>query len=85
MNEWIATIPFGDVSWVAIVAFVVILILRGDLVPRRTYEAKAKDCDEWRAMALRSIDAANKALAGAEVTQAVVQALPTPPEGRPDP
>lgn len=33
----------------ALVVLVVILILRGDLVPRRTYDDKVHDGNEWRA------------------------------------
>lgn len=76
MGDWLASIPFGDVSWVAIVAGAVIAVLRGDIVPRRTYEAIVKERDQWRDIALRNADSANKALAGLEVTKSVVEALP---------
>ena len=32
----------------ALIVLVVVLILRGDLVPRRTYEDKVHEANEWR-------------------------------------
>ena len=47
--DLVAGIPLADVSPWALVAMFVVLVATGRLVPRRTYDDKSHEADEWRA------------------------------------
>ena len=47
--DLVAGIPLADVSPWALVAMFVVLVATGRLIPRRTYDDKAHEADEWRA------------------------------------
>lgn len=77
----LGTLGIGS-GW-AIVALGVIYILRGGLVPRRTYEDALHDRDEWRAAhrisetaRVISAEQVDKLVASAQVTEAFLRALP---------
>lgn len=46
-----SALPWSQIGWGAIVVLVVILILRGYLVPRLFYMEVVRDRDRWRTMA----------------------------------
>ena len=52
--EMLAGLPVGQLSAGALVAIVVLLILRGGLVPRQQLVDKQADCDKWREAAEKS-------------------------------
>lgn len=47
-SDWVASLPWGQFSAGALVALIVLLILRGNLVPRQQLVDKQADCDKWR-------------------------------------
>lgn len=51
MDVLASALPWAQIGWGAIVVLVVILILRGHLVPRIFHEDLIRDRDRWRAMA----------------------------------
>lgn len=53
MGDILGGLPIGQLSAGALVALVVLLILRGGLVPRQQLVDKQAECDQWR-------EAANK-------------------------
>lgn len=59
-------LPLVQVSASAILALVVIMVLTGRLVPRRTLEAVEADRDHWREIALRGLGVAEQSTAHAE-------------------
>lgn len=69
MADVLSGLPIGEISYPALIGLVVILIIRGDIVPRRTLDAVTKERDEWRAMALGMLE-------GVKVTAHVVESLP---------
>jgi len=48
VGELLTGFPVGQFSTGALVALVVLLILRGALVPRQQLVDKQADCDKWR-------------------------------------
>ena len=48
MNDVLAGLPIGNISAGALVALVVLLILRGNLVPRQQLLDMREDRDTWR-------------------------------------
>lgn len=69
-------LPIAGLTAPALLLVAVWLILTGRIVPRRTYEEKAKEADYWRAAALESMKQSGELLDAAKTTQAVIQALP---------
>lgn len=51
MDVLAAALPWSQIGWGAIVVLVVILILRGYLVPRIFHEDLIRDRDRWRTLA----------------------------------
>jgi hypothetical protein len=51
MDILTASLPWTEIGWGAIVVLVVLLIIRGYLVPRVTHMEMVEDRDRWRAMA----------------------------------
>lgn len=73
-------VPWGSLGPSGLLALAVILIIRGDLIPRRTYEAVERDRDYWRMAAERrdaQLDALMRETVGTAV--AALDALPPPP------
>lgn len=52
--DWISGLPIGNLSAGALLAIVVIAILRGSLVPRRQLLDVQADRDKWREAAEKS-------------------------------
>ncbi|WP_420032214.1 hypothetical protein [Streptomyces sp. cg28] len=84
MNEFFGVAP-TDAGAVALLVLVVLFILTGRLIPRRTHEDLIADRDNWRAAFLES-EAARKAdhdqteelLEMAKLTGPLLAALPQP-------
>lgn len=51
MDVLAQALPWTEIGWGAVVVLVVILILRGYLVPRIFYQEVVRDRDRWRTMA----------------------------------
>ena len=68
MNEFLAGVPVGEIGWPVILAGVVIAIIRGDLVPRKTFDAVREDRDFWREAARRAIEVNDTAVSVAETS-----------------
>jgi len=60
----------------ALLVVVVLLIVRGSLVPRSALLDAQAERDRWRDAALEAIRQNNELLTGARVTREVLQALP---------
>ena len=60
---------------VAMLGWVVLMIFRGGLVPRRTHEELMRDRDTWRAVALKAMGQNEALLPAAQITTKVVNAL----------
>ena len=73
-------IPWSDVGPSALLVLTVVLILRGDIVPRRTYEQVVTDRDYWRDAAQES---ARQVAELTEVSRAAVAALDALPAAKP--
>lgn len=56
-------------------------ILKGKLVPEKTYKEALKDRDYWRSVALSSVRQNDKLIIGTEVTSNLLTSLPLPDEG----
>lgn len=85
MIEGVTASQLGIGSGWALVCIFVIMVLRGDLVPRRTYNDGLRDRDEWRAAhriseTARQVaaDQVEELLEHARTTDALIQALPRP-------
>lgn len=78
MGDFVSGIPWGDFSWPALLGLVVLLIIRGDIVPRKTYEDMRRERDEWRTTAIKALEVNDKTLVAAETGAAVLDALPKP-------
>lgn len=72
--------PWSDVGPSALLVLTVVLILRGDIVPRRTYEQVVTDRDYWRDAAQES---ARQVAELTEVSRAAVAALDALPAAKP--
>lgn len=60
---------------VGLLGLVVLLILAGRLVPRRTYQDMERDRDQWRDVALKAMGHTDQLLPAARITTQVTQAL----------
>ena len=78
MNEFFASVALGDISAAAIVFGVIVAIIQGRLIPRRTHEDVLKDRDDWKQIALELLQINHKAVQAAEITATVVAAVPNP-------
>lgn len=72
----LASIPWGSIGPSGLLALAVLLIIRGDLVPRRTHEAVVTDRDQWRTIALRNMEAAEQLIEAARTSAHVIQSIP---------
>lgn len=74
----------ANLGYPAIVVLVVVAIIRGDIVPGKTYDKLERECEFWRQTALQSLEVNERAVSAAEVTATVVGALPhVPSENQP--
>jgi hypothetical protein len=64
-----------DVGAGGLVVLVVLLILVGRLVPRRTFEDVQRERDQWRDVALRAMGHTDVLLPAAQITTEVARAL----------
>lgn len=69
-SEWV--VQGGAVGLLVLVA---LMIYRGALVPRRTYEELKLDRDYWRAVALKAIGQADALLPAAHITTEMAKKL----------
>ena len=69
-GEWV--IQGGAVG---LVGLIVLMILRGVLVPRKVLEEVKEDRDTWRLIALKSMGQTDQLLPAAHITTKVDQAL----------
>lgn len=60
---------------VGLLGWVVLLIFRGGLVPRKTHEETKHDRDLWRAIALKAIGQTDALLPTAHITTKIAQAF----------
>ena len=88
MSEWLDGLPVGGLSAAAILGIAVLMILRGQLVPRRTHDEVRTDRDTWRAAWEASEEARRvqaqqlgELLELAKTTDHFIRALPRPPGG----
>jgi hypothetical protein len=88
VEAWLDQLPIGGLSAGAILSIVVLMILRGALVPRRTHEECRADRDSWRVAweaseEARRVQAAQlgELLELAKTTDKFIRALPRPPGG----
>lgn len=65
-------VPGGAVGLLAMVA---LMIYRGYLVPRRTYDDLVRDRDYWRQVALQAMGHTEALMPAAEITTRVTEAL----------
>ena len=65
-------VPGGAVGLLAMVA---LMIYRGYLVPRRTYDDLVRDRDYWRQAALQAMGHTEALMPAAEITTRVTEAL----------
>lgn len=77
--EWIESIPLDSLGPSVLVGIAVLALIRGDLVPRKQYDAVVSDRDDWRRIALQALDVNAKAVEAAETTATVINALPRHP------
>ena len=68
--EWVA--PGGAVGLLAIVA---LMVFRGLLVPRRTYDDLLRDRDYWRQVALQAMGHTEALMPAAEIATRMTEAL----------
>jgi hypothetical protein len=73
VEEWLSALPVGGFSAGAILAVVVLMLFRGQLVTKREHEETRADRDTWRA----AWDTSE-----AQTTDKVIRALPRMPEGQ---
>lgn len=71
----IAGLPIGNLGPAALLAIVVILILTGRLVPRRTMSDVAEERDHWRAAAQERSDQLTRLLAATDTSTRAIEAL----------
>ena len=69
-------IPWGTIGPSGLLALAVLLIIRGDLVPRRVHEAVVADRDHWREIALRNMDATEQLVEPARLSARFIQSFP---------
>lgn len=88
MEEWLTSLPVGGFSAGAILAVVVLMLFRGQLVTKREHEETRADRDTWRAAWDTSEEARRTQAAQlgellelAQTTDKVIRALPRMPEG----
>lgn len=88
MPEWVDALPVGGLSASAILTIVVLMILRGALVPRSTHQEVRSDRDTWRdaweaSEEARRVQAQQlgELLELAKTTDQFIRALPRPPGG----
>ena len=74
--DLVTAIPWADVSWSAIVVLVVVLIIRGDLVPRKTYDGMVADRDQWRAVSIQLLETTGRTVVAAETAAEALEKLP---------
>ena len=75
------TIPWETIGPSGLLALAVLLIIRGDLVPRRVHEAVVTDRDQWRSIALRNMEASEQLIEAAKTSAHVIQSIPKAGEG----
>ena len=78
--DLLTQIPLGDIGPGALVTLAVVLLLRGDLVPRRTHEAVAQERDYWRDAYRENTRTTNELTEVSRASVAALDALPTPPD-----
>lgn len=69
-------IPWTTIGPGGLLAFAVLLIIRGDLVPRRTFDAMVQDRDYWREAAERRENQFDALSETARTAVAALDALP---------
>lgn len=74
-------IPWETIGPSGLLALAVLLIIRGDLVPRRVHEAVVADRDQWRSIALRNMEASEQLIEAAKTSAHVIQSIPKAGEG----
>ena len=77
-------IPWETIGPSGLLALAVLLIIRGDLVPRRVHEAVVADRDQWRTIALRNMEDSKVVLEATRTTAHFIQSLPQVGEGGSD-
>lgn len=88
MEQWLIDLPVGGFSAGAILAVVVLMLFRGQLVTKREHGECRSDRDGWRAAWEASEEARRTQAAQlgellelAQTTDKVIRALPRMPEG----
>lgn len=51
MGVDLSTLPLVQIGWGSIVTLVILLIIRGDLIPRKMHAEIVADRDRWRSIA----------------------------------
>lgn len=69
-------IPIEGVGWGALIFLVVLALIRGDIVPRKTYESMVADRDYWRAVAEKKDETIHLLSTTTRTSAAVLEALP---------
>lgn len=81
MADILGSIPWADFSWPGLIALTVVLIIRGDIVPRRTLDAMTQERDMWRSTALTALQINESALGIGRASAAALDAIPKPAGG----
>ena len=73
--DW-TSIPWTSLGPEAIAALAVLSLIRGDLIPRWTYQALERDRDHWRDAATTALSATASHAAISRIVAGVLEALP---------
>ena len=69
-------IPWGSLGPSGLLALAVLLIIRGDLVPRGVMRQVEQDRDHWRGIALQAMSTNAELIEPAKTSAHVIQSLP---------
>lgn len=69
-------VPWSTLGPAGLLALTVLLIIRGDLIPRKQYDAMVADRDFWRELAQRKDKALDEMAEIARTSGKVLDALP---------
>lgn len=74
--DLLSAIPWETIGPSGLLTLAVLLIIRGDLVPRRVHEAVVNDRDHWREIALQAMSTNAELIEPARTSAHVIQSIP---------
>lgn len=78
MTDILGALPWSDFSFGGLLALAIVLIIRGDLVPRKVLATMTEDRDYWREHSIKLEAVITSLTIAAQTSARVLDALPPP-------